>query len=230
MRDRALIRFDAVSRTYPRGHVRATRDVSLEIGSGEYVAITGPSGSGKSTLMYLASGLDRPDAGTVYFEGNAPKSAAAWARLRATRIGFVFQTFHLIVSLSALENVELPMLGVTAGASKRRAIAHELLERVGLGHRKLHRVRDLSGGEAQRVAIARALANSPHLILADEPTGNLDSRTAGQILDLLEQIRERDRVSLVIVTHDERIAARAARVIRLRDGLIEGEESRGDRA
>jgi putative ABC transport system ATP-binding protein len=224
-----LIWLQAVSRTYPRGHVRATREVTLEIGRGEYVAITGPSGSGKSTLLYLASGLDFPDAGAVFFDGQSPRSTAQWARLRALHIGFVFQTFQLVASLTTAENVELPMLGVVAGESNRRRRAAALLERVGLGHRTTHRVGDLSGGEAQRVAIARALANSPQLVLADEPTGNLDSRTAAQILDLLDEVREHERVSLVMVTHDEAIAARAAHVIHLRDGRIEGEERRGDR-
>lgn len=224
----ALIHLDAVSRTYPRGQVRAAREVSLQIGSQEYIAITGPSGSGKSTLLYLASGLDYPDAGTAYFDGRAPRTAAQWARLRATRIGFVFQSFHLIASLSAAENVEMPMLGVVAGEKTRRERALSLLKRVGLAERTAHRVADLSGGEAQRVAIARALANGPEVLLADEPTGNLDSETAAQILNLLEEVREHEHVSLVIVTHDELIAARAARVIRLRDGRIEGEERRGE--
>jgi putative ABC transport system ATP-binding protein len=206
------------------------RDVSLEIGSGEYVAITGPSGSGKSTLLYLASGLDYPDAGTAYFDGQAPRTAAQWARLRATRIGFVFQSFHLIASLSAVENVEIPMLGVVAGEKARKERALSLLKRVGLGERTAHRVADLSGGEAQRVAIARALANGPEVLLADEPTGNLDTETAAQILNLLEELREREHVSLVIVTHDEKIAARATRVVRLRDGRIEAEQRRGESA
>jgi putative ABC transport system ATP-binding protein len=224
--NRALIRFDGVSRTYPRGQVRAIREVSLQIEREEYVAVTGPSGSGKSTLLYLACGLDRADTGTVWFDGTAPKSPAEWTRLRSTRIGFVFQTFQLIAGLTAAENVELPMLGVVAGERKRRKRAAALLERVGLGDRAKHRIADLSGGEAQRVAIARALANSPSAIFADEPTGNLDSQTASQILSLLEDVRDREKAALVIVTHNALIAERATRVIKLRDGEIIGEERR----
>jgi putative ABC transport system ATP-binding protein len=210
--------------------VPALRGISLRIEREDYVAITGPSGSGKSTLLYLAAGMDLPDAGKVFFEGVSPEKPGAWTRLRATRIGFVFQSFHLIGGLTAVENVELPMLGVIAGERKRRARAAELLERVGLGHRRIHRVAEMSGGEAQRVAIARAMANSPRVILADEPTGNLDSQNAQQILDLLEELRERERVSLMIITHDEKIAARAARVVRLCDGRIEAEQRRGESA
>jgi putative ABC transport system ATP-binding protein len=210
--------------------VPALRGISLRIEREDYVAITGPSGSGKSTLLYLAAGMDLPDAGKVFFEGVSPEKPSAWTRLRATRIGFVFQSFHLIGGLTAVENVELPMLGVIAGERKRRARAAELLERVGLGHRRIHRVAEMSGGEAQRVAIARAMANSPRVILADEPTGNLDSQNARQILDLLEELRERERVSLMIITHDEKIAARAARVVRLCDGRIETEQRRGESA
>ena len=226
----ALIHFENVSRTYVHGRVPALRGISLRIEREDYVAITGPSGSGKSTLLYLAAGMDLPDDGAVFFEGVSPEKPAAWTRLRATRIGFVFQSFHLIGGLTAVENVELPMLGVIASEKKRRERAAELLERVGLGHRRIHRVADMSGGEAQRVAIARAMANSPSVILADEPTGNLDSKTAQQILALLEELRELERVSLVIVTHDERIAERAARIVRLCDGRIEAEERGGERA
>jgi putative ABC transport system ATP-binding protein len=225
-----LIRFGNVSRTYSRGRVQAIRDVSIEIEHEDYVAVTGPSGSGKSTLLYLASGLDRPDAGTISFDGARPESPAEWTRLRAARIGFVFQSFQLISGLTALENVELPMLGVMSGERKREERAAALLERVGLGHRKNHWIAELSGGEAQRVAIARALANSPSVILADEPTGNLDSLTAGQILSLLEDVHEHEKVALVIVTHDAPIAERATRVIKLRDGQVIGEERRRESA
>jgi putative ABC transport system ATP-binding protein len=215
-----LIRFEGVSRTFARGQVRAIRNVSLFIERGDYIAITGPSGSGKSTLLYLASGLDHPDEGSVQFEGTIPKNQAEWARLRARRRGFVFQQFHLIAGLSAAENVELPMFGVVRSEKERQRRAATLLDRVAMGHRIKHRVSELSGGEAQRVAIARALANSPSVILADEPTGNLDSQTAGGILSLLQDVHSREKTTLVIVTHDERAAARANRVIRLLDGEI----------
>lgn len=228
--NRALIRFDGVSRTYPRGQVQAIREVSLRIELEEYVAVTGPSGSGKSTLLYLACGLDRADAGTVWFDGTAPKSTAEWTRLRSTRIGFVFQTFQLIAGLTAAENVELPMFGVVASETKRRKRAASLLECVGLDNRAKHRIADLSGGEAQRVAIARALANSPSAIFADEPTGNLDSQTASQILSLLEEVRKNERVTLVMVTHDALIADRATRIIHLWDGQVVGEELRREPA
>ena len=226
----ALIHFDGVSRTYVHGHVRALCGISLRIEPEDYVAITGPSGSGKTTLLYLAAGMDRPDSGTVLFEGVSRDKPGEWTRLRATRIGFVFQSFQLIASLTAAENVELPMLGVIAGERKRRARAAELLERVGLGHRRIHRIAELSGGEAQRVAIARAMANSPSVILADEPTGNLDSQTANQILNLLEDLRMREKVALVMVTHDAPIAERARRIIRLHDGQVVSEELRKEPA
>jgi putative ABC transport system ATP-binding protein len=210
--------------------VQAIREVSFQIEREEYVAVTGPSGSGKSTLLYLACGLDRADTGTVRFAGTAPKSPAEWTRLRSTQIGFVFQTFQLIAGLTAVENVELPMMGVVASERERSKRAAALLERIGLGSRANHRIADLSGGEAQRVAIARALANSPSVILADEPTGNLDSHTTAQILSLLEDVRKDHRVTLVMVTHDAQIAERATRVIHLLDGKVAGEERRREPA
>jgi ABC-type lipoprotein export system ATPase subunit len=219
----ALIRFEGVSRTFPRRHVRAIRNVSLSVERGDYLAVTGPSGSGKSTLLYLASGLDHPDEGFIQFEGMIPKSQAEWARLRATRIGFVFQQFHLIAGLTAAENVELPMFGVVRREKERQRRTAILLDRVAMGHRMKHKISELSGGEAQRVAIARALANSPSVILADEPTGNLDSQTAGGIFSLLQDVHRREKATLVIVTHDERASERARRVIRLLDGEIAGE-------
>lgn len=221
--DGSLIRLDGVSRTFARRRVQAIRNLSIRIEREDYLAITGPSGSGKSTLLYLASGLDQPDLGRVYFDEESPKSAVEWTRLRATRIGFVFQTFHLIAGLTAAENIELPMLGVVATEKERhRRVAH-LLDRVGLKNRTNHRISELSGGEAQRIAIARALANSPSVVLADEPTGNLDSRAAGEILDLLEDLHSGEKLALVIVTHDARISERADRIVNLLDGQIVGE-------
>jgi ABC-type lipoprotein export system ATPase subunit len=227
-RDGLLIQLNGVSRTFARGHVRALRKLSLSVGQSDYLAITGPSGSGKSTLLYLASGLDQPDSGNVLFAGSSP-TRAEWTRLRATRIGFVFQSYQLVAGLTAAENIELPMLGVVAGEGDRLRRVAALLSRVGLGGRTHHRVSELSGGEAQRVAIARALANSPSVLLADEPTGNLDSRTADEILKLLEDMHESEKVALVIVTHDAQIAQRAFRVVNLLDGEIVSETDRRER-
>ncbi len=225
-----LIGLQGVSRVYPRGKVTALRDVWFSIRRGEYVVITGPSGSGKSTLLYLAGGLDRPTAGRVVFEGLEPKTPADWTRLRSTRIGFVFQSFELIAGFSATENVEMPMFGVLRSERARRAKVAALLDRVGLGHRAAHHIAELSAGESQRVAIARALANSPDVILADEPTGNLDSHTSGGVLDLLEDLHRRDGVALVLVTHNADVSRRARRIVRLLDGRIDGEEDHGRRA
>jgi putative ABC transport system ATP-binding protein len=215
-----LVELDSVWRLYRQGRVEALRGVSFSIPAGDYTAVTGPSGSGKSTLLHLAGGLDRPSRGRVLFDGVEPATPAAWTRLRARRIGFVFQAFHLIAGLTAAENVEIPMFGVIGRERDRRRRAAELLERVGLADRGSHRVAELSGGEAQRVAVARALANSADLILADEPTGNLDSASAEEVVSLLESLRERDGIALVIATHDARIAERAARRVRLLDGRI----------
>jgi ABC-type lipoprotein export system ATPase subunit len=201
--------------------------VALSIRAGEYTAVTGPSGSGKSTLLYVAGGLDRPTRGRVFFDGCQPKSPAEWNRLRARRIGFVFQSFHLLGGLTAAENVEIPMFGVLDGARERRRRAAALLDRVGLAHREAHRVQELSAGESQRVAIARSLANSPELLLADEPTGNLDSQSAEEILRLLEDLHRREGITLVVVTHDAAVSQRAGRVLELRDGRIVADDRRG---
>jgi putative ABC transport system ATP-binding protein len=201
--------------------VHALRGVSLTIDAGDYIAIAGPSGSGKSTLLHILGGIDPPTSGEVRIEGRslARLSDRDLTQLRLTRLGFVFQRFHLLPVLTALENVELPMAeaGVRRGA--RRARARELLDYVGLGPRGEHRATQLSGGEMQRVAIARALANRPALILADEPTGELDRETGQEILDLFRRIN-RDGATLVVVTHDERLAAEASRVIHMQDGRI----------
>jgi len=220
-----LIALQAVWRSYPRGCVTALRDVTFTLRKGEHVAITGPSGSGKSTLLHLAGGLDQPTRGRVLFEGYEPKVPAEWTTLRRRRIGFVFQSFHLVPGLSAAENVEMPMFGVLRKEQERCKRTAALLERVGLGHRSEHRVSELSGGECQRVAIARSLANSPDVILADEPTGNLDSVNSRGILDLLQDLHRRERVALVLVTHDPEISERAGRVVRLLDGHIVSEDT-----
>ncbi|HET6866419.1 MAG TPA: ABC transporter ATP-binding protein [Solirubrobacteraceae bacterium] len=201
--------------------VRAVDDVSLTVTQGESVAIVGPSGCGKSTLLYLLGGLERPTAGTIELAGqpihDAPESSLARQRRRA--LGFVFQAFHLVDELTAQENVELPAL--LAGASPRaaRERAHELLRQVELEDRAGHLPSALSGGQRQRVAIARALANAPLVVLADEPTGNLDSAATTEVLRLFEQLRQGGQ-TLVIVTHDSRVAATADRLISMRDGAF----------
>ena len=203
------------------GEVTALRGVSLQVQAGEYVAIVGPSGSGKSTLLTLLGGLDLPTSGTVAILGTSLGTLPdrALTRLRLERIGFVFQRFHLLPVLTARENVELPMaeMGVTPAA--RRARAEELLAYVGLAERSGHRPTQLSGGEMQRVAIARALANRPAILLADEPTGELDAATGREILALFRRLHA-DGTTLVVVTHDERLTSEASRVVRMLDGRI----------
>jgi putative ABC transport system ATP-binding protein len=215
-----------LSKDYPMNGeaVHALRGVSLEVQSGEYVALVGPSGCGKSTLLQLIGGIDMPSRGTVEIMGTplASLSDRQLTRLRLTRLGFVFQRFHLLSVLTARENVELPMSEAGVPGRARRVRAVELLGYVGLKHRADHRVTQLSGGEMQRVAIARALANRPALLLADEPTGELDATTGEEILTLFRQLN-RDGTTLVVVTHDERLAAQAGRVIHMLDGRITSE-------
>ena len=201
--------------------VHAVRDVSLEIAPGDYVAIVGPSGCGKSSLLNLLGGIDRPDAGDVVIRGErlAGLGDRELTRFRLHNIGFVFQRFYLMPVLTARENVELPMAEAGVPSAARRARASELLKYVGLGARERHRPPQLSGGEQQRVAIARALANRPALVLADEPTGELDARTGGEIIALFERLNA-DGTTLVVVTHDEELARAARRVIHMRDGAI----------
>ena len=204
--------------------VHALRGVSLEVHSGEYVAIAGPSGSGKSTLLQLIGGLDVPSRGTVELLGTRLDGLTdrELTRLRLTRIGFVFQRFHLLPVLTAQENIELPLAETGVPAPERRNRARELLAYVGLEHRASHRATQLSGGEMQRVAIARAIANRPALLLADEPTGELDAATGGEILSLFRRLNQ-DNTTLVVITHDEQLAAEAHRVIHMLDGRIRGE-------
>jgi putative ABC transport system ATP-binding protein len=201
--------------------VHALRGASLSVRPGEYVAIAGPSGSGKSTLLQLVGGIDTPSGGSVELLGTRLESLGDrdLSRLRLTRLGFVFQRFHLLPVLTARENVELPMAEAGMAAPRRRERARELLAYVGLGHREGHRATQLSGGEMQRVAIARALANQPAVLLADEPTGELDAATGREILDLFRRLN-RDGTTLIVVTHDERLAAEAGRVIHMLDGRI----------
>jgi putative ABC transport system ATP-binding protein len=214
-----LLRAEGLVKTYPDGDVKAVRGVSLAIAEGEFAAITGPSGCGKSTLLHLLGGLDRPDEGEVYFRGEA-LAALDLDAFRARRLGFVFQSFHLVPTLTALENVQVPMFEADWPRAERAGRAGRLLDEVGLSHRAGHLPRRLSVGERQRVAIARALANEPTVLLADEPTGNLDTSTQAEVLGLLGRLRRERGLTLLIVTHSNEVAAAADREIRLRDGVV----------
>lgn len=221
----AAIVVDRVRKSFEGGRVPALRDVSFEVVAGELVALTGASGSGKSTLLNLIGALDRPDAGSIVVGGQRLDALARPSEYRATMIGFVFQAHNLLPTLTASENVQVAMFGHRP-RGEREARARELLEEVGLGARVDARPIVLSGGERQRVAIARALANEPRLLLADEPTGALDSVTGKQVLDLLEQLREQHGMTILLVTNDADVAAHADRRLRLRDGVIRVEEPR----
>lgn len=211
------------SYTLGKSRVDVLKGVSLTIQQGEFVALQGASGAGKSTLLHLLGGLDQPDSGSIRFEHDklGMFSRPVSASVRGRYIGFIFQSYHLLPELDALENVAVPaqLQRLPASVAERRA--RSLLERVGLGHRLDHRPMELSGGEQQRVAIARALMNEPVLLLADEPTGNLDSNTGGEIMDLLRSLQQEQGTTMVIATHDDRVAERAERVVRLLDGLVE---------
>jgi len=220
----ALVSAQAVSKTYAMGRRSLTvlREMNFSVARGEFIALRGASGAGKSTLLHLLGGLDSPDAGQIWFAGKnlTTLSANELARLRNSKIGFVFQSYHLLPELDALENVCLPARIARVPAGEAAARGSELLARVGLKERLEHRPAELSGGERQRVAIARALINQPELILADEPTGNLDSHTGGEIIDLLCSIVAERQATLVIATHDASVAARAPKVVQLVDGQI----------
>ncbi|ROO90340.1 putative ABC transport system ATP-binding protein [Actinocorallia herbida] len=221
-----------VTRTYELDgvSVQALKGVSLRIDQGEYAAILGPSGSGKSTLMHLLGALDRPSSGTLRVAGRdvAGLSPDELAELRNAHIGFVFQSFHLLARTSALDNVGLPLAYRGVPKAERRERAAAALETVGLGHRLGHRPNQLSGGEQQRVAIARALVGGPRLVLADEPTGNLDTRTGHEVMDLLERLNAETGAAVVLVTHEPDVAERAPRRVHVRDGLIEADVRAGD--
>jgi len=218
-----LIKIVDLSKTYDTGaiQVAALKEINLTVGEGDFVAIMGQSGSGKSTLMNILGCLDRPTSGNYYLDGIdvSESSPDELSRIRNKKIGFVFQSFNLIPRTSALRNVELPMTYAKVPAKERRLRALALLERVGLGERGEHMPNELSGGQVQRVAIARALANQPPLILADEPTGNLDSASSVEIMQLFSSLH-REGTTVVVVTHEEDIAAFSKRIIRFRDGKI----------
>ncbi len=221
-----IIRLEDIRKTYDLGKVKieVLKGVSLSIQKNEYVAIMGPSGSGKSTLMNLVGCLDKPTSGNYTLNNKlvSTMSENELAEVRNKEIGFVFQTFNLMSRLSAVENVALPLIYAAQGKSKRTARAIEVLNAVGLSHRLTHKPNELSGGERQRVAVARALVNNPSIILADEPTGNLDTRTSYEIMDLFEDIHKKGN-TVILVTHEEDIARYAHRIIRLRDGMIEND-------
>jgi len=224
----SLIRLDSICRRYEMGGetVHALRGVTLSIERGEYVAIMGPSGSGKSTLMNIIGCLDTPSSGTYVLNGNAVAEMDDndLADIRNREIGFVFQTFNLLSRSTALRNVELPLIYAGVDIDERREIARAALADVGLADRVEHRPNEMSGGQRQRVAIARALVNKPSILLADEPTGNLDSKTGDEILALFDALHAKGN-TLIVVTHEEDVARRARRIIRIRDGLVASDEA-----
>ncbi len=223
-----LIEMNNVFKTYVLGEVKvpALHAISLEIEDNEYVAIMGPSGSGKSTLMNIMGCLDTPTTGTYYLERKDVGSLNdnQLSDIRNTKVGFVFQTFNLLPRSTALHNVELPLIYSGMPSFKRKQLAMDVLERVGLNDRMMHKPNELSGGERQRVAIARALINKPSLILADDPTGNLDSKTGEEIIEIMQRLYEQGN-TIILVTHEEYIAKHTNRIIRLRDGVIESDEN-----
>lgn len=218
-----MIEVEGLRKSYHRDGITipVLSDVSFAVSAGEFIAIMGSSGSGKTTLLNLLGFLDTPDAGVYRFQGSDLSAAGddTRAAVRNRKIGFVFQQFHLLERLSARENVMLPLLYAEEEAADGEARAERALDAVGLGHRASHRVTELSGGEQQRVAIARALINAPALVLADEPTGNLDERSGGEILDIFGRLRDAGR-TLVLVTHDRAVAQRAGRILRLDGGVL----------
>jgi len=224
------IQIKSVTKEYKLGKttVHALRGISMDIEQGEFVALVGPSGSGKSTALHILGALDRPTSGEVWIHDTAvtEMSDKQLARLRRERIGFIFQSFHLIPVLSVYANVEFPLLLMKVPKNERRERVMSMLENVGLGNRVNHKIEELSGGQRQRVAIARALVTNPSILLSDEPTANLDSKTSAAILDLMQKLNEEQQVTLVFATHDESIVSRAKRIVHILDGeVVNGKEA-----
>ena len=225
-----VISLEHVSRDFDDGHVIALRDISVSIEPGSFTSIVGPSGSGKSSLVHIMAGFDRPTSGEVRWHGKAIRDKKGWTDLRRKEIGVVFQEFLLLPTMTAFENVAIAMSGTGLDHATLRARATELLTQVGLAGRFNHHPHALSGGERQRVAIARSLANRPELLICDEPTGNLDSANAAAVMELLLSLRREKGVTLVLVTHDEGLAASADRIIHVRDGRIADDTMHARRA
>ena len=222
-RDPFLFRTERLSKLYPDGQVHAVEDVSISIRRGEYVAIMGPSGSGKSTLLNLIGALDRPTSGEVFFDGQPFSKIRSLDRLRSQKFGFVFQSFHLLPILTSVENVQVPMFEGPLSAGDRARKAKELLDLVGMSHRANHLPQKLSVGERQRVAIARSLANDPIALLADEPTGNLDSVSAEGVFELFAHLHQEQGMTIVLITHDDQFGRLAQRTIRMQDGHVKSD-------
>ncbi len=220
MNDSIIYQAVGLKKSYDGGTIHALRGVDLTIHQGEFIAIIGQSGSGKSTLLQMFGALDNPSEGTLSYKDQCLISMRDKAAYRAKEIGFIFQSFHLLNTFTSAENVQIPMFESKRPGKERRKHAEELLTQVGLQHRLDHLPSKLSGGERQRVAIARSLANHPSVLLADEPTGNLDSESAAQVLDLLIKVHRERSMTMVLITHDMEIAKRASRTVRIKDGMI----------
>jgi ABC-type lipoprotein export system ATPase subunit len=230
MSDAPIIEVVGVVKTYDKGLIPALNGIDLAVRRGEFIAIVGKSGCGKSTLLHLLGALDMPDAGSIRVNGRDLKHERGLSRYRSREVGMVFQLHNLLMTLTASENVQVPMFELAASAKERRQRAERLLSLVGLAGKETHRPTELSGGERQRVAIARALAMEPPILLADEPTGNLDSDAGHRVLALLEELREREGLTIVMVTHDLDVAEHADRIVRMLDGRVVAEEAGAGRA